>query len=75
MITLSPHHRCRRLFAVLLTSAVLLTTAAAQSDKRIVAPGTWAAEPAAPARMNARLKEVAKDYKQYKDVGEFARHI
>src|SRR5205085_4200496 len=73
MITLSPDHQCRRLLLVLLTSIVLLTTAAVQSDKRRVPPGTWADEPAAPARMNVRLKEVAKDYKQYKDVGEFAR--
>ena len=73
MITLSPHRRHSRLLLVLLTSVVLLTSAVAQSNKQIVPPGTWADEPAAPARMNVRLKEVAKDYKQYKDVGEFAR--
>lgn len=63
----------RRLPLALCWLFVGLICVMAQSDKRIVAPGTWADEPAAPAKMNVRVKEVAKDYKQYKDLGQFAR--
>jgi hypothetical protein len=52
---------------------VLAAVAAAQGDKQIVPPGTWADEPATPSKVNVRIKQVAQDYKQYKDLGQFAR--
>jgi hypothetical protein len=58
---------------VLLVVVALAAGVAAQSEKRIVPVGTWADEPAAPAKMNVRIKQAAKDYTQYKDLGAFAR--
>jgi hypothetical protein len=68
------HKKLSQLCLVLLAlGASALAPVRAQSEKRIVAAGTWADEPAAPARMNARIKQAAKDYAQYKELGTLAR--
>jgi biopolymer transport protein ExbD len=73
-IELSTHlfGRCRLLLA-LFALFMLTTSVVAQSEKRIVPPGTWADAPPAPSKMNVRIKQVAKDYKQYKDLRQFSR--
>lgn len=63
----------RWLWFALAVVCVLARGAMAQADKQIVPPGTWAGEPATPSKVDVRIKQVAKDYKQYKDLGEFAR--